>query len=130
MTEKLQILKMLEEGKISAKEASDLLEAVEEPIQKSQPASYSKAYSKKHLRIRVMDTRPGEETTKVNINLPIALVRFGLKMAKKFNPDLSEAGLTEEDFDSILEAVNNEVEGELMDIEADQGNTRVKIYIE
>jgi len=128
MNEKLQILKMLEEGKINAKEASELLEAIEPTKLEKDAISISDEYKKKYLKIRVYDNK--ENKSSVSVNLPISLVKTGVKLAMKFNPELSHTGLSENNFKDILSAINSEIEGEIINITTDNGKQNVKVYIE
>ncbi|MGM0508050.1 MAG: SHOCT-like domain-containing protein [Fusobacteriota bacterium] len=128
--EKKKILEMLESGKISAQEAAELLEAVGEEKENKElldTSKLSEEYAKKYLRVRVYDQN---DDTKVKINIPIKLVKAGLSIAKNFGADLEGVNLSDRDIDMIIEAIENEVEGEIVNIEADEGKTIVKVYID
>jgi hypothetical protein len=120
--ERIQILEMVEEGKISTSEATELLDALE-----GNPVEITPKTPAKWLKIRVntMDDNP-----KVNVNIPISLVEVGLKLAKKFDPKLEEAGLDQIDLDEIIEAVKNGAEGKIVDVEDEEDQTKVQIYVE
>lgn len=118
--EKMQILSMVSEGKISAEEGSKLLEALEE---KSSPQVKK---SPKWLKIRVYDP---EDDDKVNITLPISLLNVGMKIANKFSPEIKEAGLSDDDLKEIFEAIKNGAEGKLVDIDGENGE-KVEIIVE
>jgi DUF4097 and DUF4098 domain-containing protein YvlB len=120
--EKMMILSMLEEGKITKEEAINLLETLEENTEKNN-AKNSKA---KWIRIRVFDS---EENTKVNVNLPISLLDAGMKIANKFSPDLKAFGLGEEDLKEIIEEIRNGAEGKIIDVEEENGQ-KVEIIVE
>lgn len=120
--EKMMILSMLEEGKITKEEAINLLETLEENTEKNN-AKNSKA---KWIRIRVFDS---EENTKVNVNLPISLLDAGMKIANKFSPDLKASGLVEEDLKEIIEEIKNGAEGKIIDVEEENGQ-KVEIIVE
>lgn len=120
--ERMQILEMVEEGKINTKDAMELLNALEtnqEAITPKKDAKWLK------IRVRTMDDNP-----KVNVNIPLSLVDVGLKLAKKFDPKLEESGLDEIDLDEIIEAVKNGAEGQIVDVEDEENQTKVKIYVE
>jgi hypothetical protein len=120
--ERIQILEMVEEGKISTSEATELLDALEGnqvEITPKTPAKWLK------IRVNTMDDNP-----KVNVNIPISLVEVGLKLAKKFDPKLEEAGLDQIDLDEIIEAVKNGAEGKIVDVEDEEDQTKVQIYVE
>ncbi|AXV37593.1 MAG: hypothetical protein KO217_03865 [Methanobacteriaceae archaeon] len=120
--ERMQILEMVEEGKINTKEAMELLDALEGNQEEITPKKDAKWLK---VRVRTMDDNP-----KVNVNIPISLVDVGLKMAKKFDPKLKESGLDKIDLDEIIEAVKNGAEGKIVDVEDEENQTKVKIYVE
>jgi hypothetical protein len=120
--ERMQILEMVEEGKINTKDAMELLNALEtnqEAITPKKDAKWLK------IRVRTMDDNP-----KVNVNIPLSLVDVGLKLAKKFDPKLEDSGLDQIDLDEIIEAVKNGAEGQIVDVEDEENQTKVKVYVE
>lgn len=126
--ERKKILEMLEEGKITSKEAADLLEAIDDSSVKDVDVTrISKSYSKKYLKIRVFEA---EKESKVSLNIPIKLVKLGISFASKLNSKIEGVNISNEEIDIILEAIDNEIEGEILSIDADDGKTQVKIYIE
>lgn len=120
--EKKQILKMVEEGKITVDEGLELLNALDERFE------IEKTYTNdpKWLKIRVFDP---DDDTKVNVNLPLSLISVGMKMSQKFVPELQEAGLGEEDFKEILTAIEDGAQGKIIDVESDNGE-KVEIVVE
>ena len=71
--EKLRILKMLEQGKVSAEEASRLMEALD----RTDARPTENEIKRKWLHIRV--AKDGRDT--VNMRVPLALLKFGFKLA-------------------------------------------------
>jgi hypothetical protein len=120
--ERMQILEMVEEGKINPSEAKELLDALEGDQEEITPKTDAKWLK---IRVRTMDDNP-----KVNVNIPISLVDVGLKLAKKFDPKMEEAGLDQIDLDEIIEAVKSGAEGKIVDVEDEENQTKVKIYVE
>ncbi|AXV40379.1 hypothetical protein [Methanobacterium sp. BAmetb5] len=120
--EKMQILKMVEDGKITVDEATELLATLDKNDEKIIPRK-----DVKWLKVRVytLDDQP-----KVNVNIPISLVDVGLKLAKKYDPKLKESGLDKIDLDEILDAVKNGAEGKLVDVIDEEEQTKVKVYVE
>jgi len=118
--EKMQILKMIEEGKITSQDGLELLNALEEKEDLPMPKS------SKWLKIRVLDP---EDNTKVNVNIPLALVDVGLKMATKLSPDLKNSGLKDIDLNEITELIKNGAEGKIVDVESGDGE-KVEIIVE
>jgi len=111
-SERLHILKMLEEGKITSDEAIKLLESVDDSEQ-LQPVK------KKSLRIKV--TEQGGEV--VNVNVPLGLAKMAVGMATKYGVDSHDI-----DVQTILDAIENGVEGQI--VEVTKGNRRVELLIE
>ena len=122
--ERLQILKMIEEGKISAAEGAELLRALDTKNERSQPLEPMKGSSNpRWFRVRVTDMQTGRN--KVNVNIPMGLVNVGIKMGARFAPEIEGA-----QFDSIMEAVRSGQLGKIMDITDDEDGERVEIYVE
>jgi hypothetical protein len=119
--ERMKILKMIDEGKISAEDGAKLLAALSEsrkPVPK--PALRGAAGSARWLRVRVTDTFSGK--TKATVNLPLRLVDAGLNIASKYAPDVA--------FDELAEAINAGVEGKIIDVFDEEDGEHVEIYIE
>lgn len=120
--EKKQILKMVEENKITAEEGLSLLNALEE----NEEVENIDQNTPKWLKIRVIEP---DKDTKVNVNVPISLVNIGMKMSHKFVPELKDAGLDENDLKEILEAIKDGAQGKIVDIESENGE-KVEIIVE
>nr|WP_319373969.1 hypothetical protein [uncultured Methanobacterium sp.] len=120
--EKIQILEMVEDGKITAAEGTELLAALENNEEEIIPRK-----DVKWLKVRVytMDDQP-----KVNVNIPISLVDVGLKLAKKYDPKFKDSGLDNIDLDEILDAIKNGAEGKIVDVIDDEEQTKIKVYVE
>ncbi len=79
------------------------------------------------LKITILDVKDGD---KVNINLPLALVRvFTNQEGDKVNILNGNKALENIDFKQIIELVENGVVGELVNIESGDGDT-IRIYVE
>lgn len=111
--ERLQILKMVQDGKVTAEEGARLLEAVELPDARTETAGQSARW----LRVRVTDTHTGK--SKVNINLPATLLTWAIK----FIPQGSSVGQ-----DEIMALIRNGGVGKIVDI--DEDDERVEISLE
>ena len=119
--ERLQILKMIEDGTITADEGAKLLAALEEGATKTiQPPPGGQA---RWMRVRVTDLNTGR--AKVNVNLPMGLVNVGVKMGARFAPEMQDI-----DLDEIIEAIKDGAQGKIVEVEDEEDNERVQIYIE
>jgi len=81
-----QVLQMLSEGKINADEAERLISALEEPSagKPSENGSGSEGKTRpKYLRVQVDSEDDGghDGPTKVNVRVPMQLLRAGVKLA-------------------------------------------------
>ena len=116
--ERMRILKMLEEGKISVEEATQLIEAVEAP-RETEVMTQGKP---KWLKVRVQD---GEDE-KVSVNLPLSLARVAMKFIPQQAKDKMEAqGI---DMDVLLHEVTETKIGKLVEVQ--DGDEYVEVWIE
>lgn len=128
MDDKLSILKMLEEGKITTEEATHLLEALDTNSNESHSkinVPSNTTITAKWLKIRVLSD---EEKTKVNVNIPLSLVDIGLKIGSAYNKELQDK-LSEIDIDSIIQLVQEGAEGKLAEIETEDGDV-IEVCVE
>jgi len=119
--ERLKILKMIDDGKISAEEGAKLLAALAESG-KTERKAPTRAVSgtARWLRVRVTDTHSGK--TKATVNLPLRLVDAGLNIASQYAPDVA--------FDELIEAINDGAEGKIIDVYDEEDGEHVEIFIE
>jgi hypothetical protein len=121
--ERLKIMKMVQDGKITAEEAITLLDAVD-PVKKPPSENYSQPKPSgpgRWFRVKVTDTITGK--MRANIRLPISLVSAGLKMGAKFSPEMDGV-----DINLLQDAIRNNQSGLIIDVNDD--GERVEIYIE
>jgi len=119
--ERMQILKMIENGTITADEGAKLLAALDAGAAKG--AQSTPGGQARWMRIRVTDMNTGR--TKVNVNLPMGLVNFGVKMGARFAPEMEDI-----DLDEIIQAIKEGAQGKIVEVEDEEDNERVQIYIE
>lgn len=116
--ERLQILKMIEEGQITAEEGAKLLAALDEPS-KGEPRRQG---APRWFRVRVTDLNTGKR--KVNVNLPIKLLDIGAKLGAKF------AAPADLDVEEIVEVIRDGAQGKIVDVEDETQGERVEVYVE
>ncbi|MGQ9903299.1 MAG: SHOCT-like domain-containing protein [Anaerolineae bacterium] len=122
--ERMKVLKMIEEGKITAEEGAKLLAALDAaPRAGKAPASSPPVGSGRWLRVRVTDITSGRP--KVNVTVPIGLVSVGLKMGARFAPQTE--GL---DWKQISEVINSGMVGKIIDVVDEQDGEHVEIFVE
>jgi len=122
--ERMKILKMIEEGKISAEEGAKLLAALAEgrrgPLD---PAAPGKPGAARTLRIRVTDIGSGR--SKASVQIPLALVDAGMKIGAHFAPEVEGV-----DMSNVMDAMRSGVTGKIIDVIDDEDGEHVEIYIE
>lgn len=125
--ERMKILKMIEEGKISADEGSKLLSALSESRRNvptpPRPPSMGGGSAPRWLRIRVTDTRTGR--SKASVQIPLALVDAGMKIGAHFAPEVEGV-----DMSNVMEALRMGVTGKIIDVTDEEDGEHVEIYVE
>lgn len=126
--ERNQILNMLENGKISAGEAAQLLDAlgmVRENEKTEAKAVSESGKPNRWLRIRIKE----EGVDKVKVNLPLKLVEIVTKMQGVL-PSSARAQLDEHniDLEAIVQAIKDGADGEIVSVE--DGGDSVSIFVE
>jgi hypothetical protein len=122
--ERMKILKMVEEGKLSPEEGAKLLAALTEEARTKTGAATFTDGNRRWLRVRVTDTsgRP-----KVNVTLPTSLVDVATKLANKFVPAEERSGM---DFNEVWQAVRAGNTGKIIDVTDEEEGHRVEITID
>ncbi|MBM3146100.1 MAG: DUF2089 domain-containing protein [Chloroflexi bacterium] len=121
--ERMKILKMIQEGKITADEGARLLKALssssEKPVRAKQPGGGAR-----WLRVRVTDMHQGK--AKVNVNLPLRLIDAGLNIAAQFTPDMD----IEELGTAISAAIAEGMTGKIVDVVDAEDGEHIEVFIE
>ncbi|HDQ73160.1 MAG TPA: hypothetical protein ENN19_13870 [Chloroflexi bacterium] len=122
--ERMQILQMLEDGKITADEATTLLRALSGGQQKSSAGKSPLPNAEnRFLRVRVADLETNK--VKVNVTLPMGLLGAGLRMAERFAPEL--AGFDMQDLEEML---TSGASGKIVEVTDEEDNELVEVYVE
>jgi hypothetical protein len=118
--EKMRILKLLEEKKISSAEAMELLEA----MGKSQAGGGGGRG--RVLRIRVYED--GAAEPKVSVNIPLGWAKFMAPFIEgKIKEKLADKGYNV-DLDKLREAIDSQEPMKIVDVQ--DGGDKVEIFIE
>jgi len=123
-----KVLTMVQEGKIYAEKGSELIQVLKEKEETGNKLSKKpNAYLDKTLKIRVLST----ENDNVKVNLPIKLVKLVLMAGHSIAASIpqSEKYVKDIDINLIVEAIENELDGQIVDIKSANGDT-VSVIIE
>lgn len=135
------ILQMLAEGKINADEAERLLSALDRtaPTAAQPLTSAGGNGSPKYLRVCVDTDEEEGGPTKVNIRVPMSLLRAGVRLTSlvppaardQLNAELAKNGvpfdigqLKPENLEDLVDQLND------LTVDVDQEKTKVRIYCE
>ncbi len=127
--ERLKILRMIQEGKLSPEEGIQLMEALdagEKPSGKKappEPPVPPSVRAARFLRVRVTDTDSGK--VRVNVRLPISVVNAGLKMGARFSPEVEGLNI-----EQLMEFVHSGETGKIVDVFDDEDGEHVEVFIE
>ncbi len=119
----MQILKMIEEGKISASEGAELIRALDRDDTGKEKEPLKGASAPRWFRVRITDTSTGKN--KVNVNIPMGLVNVGMKMGARFAPEIEGV-----EFEKVTELIQSGAQGKVMDIIDNEEGERVEIFVE
>lgn len=128
-----KVLTMVKEGKVDAEKGSELIQVLKEKEQGTSvsPSNFTSnrppSYFDKTLKIRVVSA----EKDNVNVNLPIKLVKVVLAAGHSIASKIpqSEQYVKDINIDLIFDAIENELDGQIVDVKSANGDT-VSVIIE
>jgi len=140
-----EILNLLSAGKINAVEAAELLNNVStepevtdkeellkaefdvEPeikiVEPMPPKKPSNGGGGRWFRVRVKNLETGKN--KVTVNIPMPMVKFGLKIGRQFSPELNDIN-----FDEMYSAMGETEQGMIVDVQDEESNEHVQVFID
>jgi len=131
--ERMRILMMIQEGKITAEEGARLIEALdvisEKPKASRQPENIDLATAPstgrkpRFLHVVVSDSDTGK--TRVNVRLPVSLISSGMRLGAKFAPEIE--GLDEQTLNNWL---NSGEVGQIVDVFDEEDGEHVQVFLE
>ena len=125
--ERLMILKMLQEGKITAQEAANLLDALGSNMgsKKTTEDQTEKSSGKPGRWFRVVVTDTDTNKTRANIRIPLSVINAGMKMGAHFTPQID--GMHDAE---IMKAIQIGMTGQILDVYDDEDGEHVEVFIE
>jgi len=117
-----RVLTMVQEGKIDADKGSELIQVLKEKEETGNKLFEKPTkYLDKTLKIRVVSA----ENDNVTVNLPIKLVKVVLMAGHSIAASIPQAEKYVKDIDIslIIEAIENELDGQIVDIKSANGDT-------
>jgi hypothetical protein len=120
--ERMKILKMIEEEKITAEEGAKLLSLLSSG-KKAKPSAHGRVAAPRWLRVRVTDVNTGR--SKATVQIPLSLVDAGMKIGAHFAPELE--GM---EMDNVMDAFQRGMTGKIVDVVDEEDGEHVEIFIE
>ena len=143
--ERMRILNLLHSGSITPEEAGQLLDALESgketpPAEEPVALKDTRGRKPKKLRIQVDNTEKENGRAKVNVSIPVSLIRSLGPIALSSIPKDARRQMEERGIDlrSILSQVEELIDGgseeDFVNIDTggggDEGSARVRVYVE
>lgn len=144
--ETMKILQMVQEGKITAQEGAELLEAIDD---KDADRGMEKGIQKGNdafpgLNDRFLKVRVDNAKTKVNVNIPLRLLKVTSRLVNmgmgyipeeaRLEMEKKGVDISKIDFEELIKLVDEGlVDGKLVDVDAEdpvEGRTKVEVYVE
>ena len=116
--ERMKILDMVRDGKISPEEGARLLQALQAGAKRT-----TSTRDPRSLKVRITDLNSGR--AKVSVNIPMSLVTVGIKMGARFAPTNSNF-----DYNEVMDAIKSGTTGKIVDMEDHNEGERIEIWIE
>ncbi len=124
--ERTEILRLIESGKITTSEGLKLLNSLDKkPSLPPAPSAETRAPQTRGRWLRIRVTNLATQAPKVNVNLPLGLVSVGLNMGRRYAPELN--GIN---WDELLDEIQRGANGKLVEVEDQEDNERVEIFVE
>ena len=117
-----RVLTMVQEGKIDADKGAELIQVLKGKVETDNNLFEKPTkYLDKTLKVRVVSA----ENDNVTVNLPIKLVKAVLMAGHSIAASIpqSEKYVKDIDLSLIIEAIENELDGQIVDIKSANGDT-------
>lgn len=116
--ERMKILDMIRDGKLTPEEGARLLQALQTGARQNPEGQRDPRW----LRVRVTGLK--DNKAKVNVSLPISLVNVGIKLGARFLPE------GQVDFKAVLETIRSGRVGKVFEAEDAGEGERIEIWVE
>jgi len=123
--ERMRILKMIQDGVISAEDGIRLLDSIEQSVNREaekKPIIESGRLAR-YFRVRVTDTNTGK--ARVNVRLPVSVLSAGMKMGARFSTEIQ--GL---DPNELMSFIREGTIGKIVDVFDEKDGEHVEVFLE
>lgn len=141
-----EILDLLGQGKITAEEAAEMLSGNETAVSTPEPPQAKAAPIATPVKEETVKTVPVGETAvspqvptwfrvrvrnletgqnRVSVNIPVGMLKFGMKIGKQFTSEIGDF-----DWKEINRMVDQMQTGMIVEVEDEDSNEHVQVYLE
>jgi hypothetical protein len=121
--ERMKILQLIRDGKITAEEGAKLLSALSENRKTNLKPVKRGSGSARWFRVRVTDLTSGK--TKTSVNIPLGLMEWGMQIGAQFAPEVGSIDLSQ-----LSDMLQSGMEGKIVDVIDEEDGEHVEIFIE
>jgi hypothetical protein len=122
--ERLKVLQMIQNGKITAEEGMRLLETLgQKPTAQADSSEAQPTRTARWFRLRVVDTNSGK--VRVNVRMPVSVINAGVKMGARFSPEVEGLNTSE-----LLEHIRAGDIGQIVDVTDEEEGEHVEVFLE
>ncbi len=121
--ERLKILTMIQEGRITAEEGMRLLETLKSEGPTAGSITESTPKGPRWLHVRVTELTTGK--SRVNIRLPVGVINAGMKMGARFSTNLEGMDMHE-----VMQHIQSGDVGQIVDVTDDEEGEHVEVFLE
>ncbi len=122
--ERDRILPMIEQGQLSATEASQLLDTLE--IEPASPLEHSGELRRDRiLRVRASNLKSRQQRAYVTATLPLSILKASLRLSTQFMPRLQTGT-----FADLLQSIERGASGRLLDMQDLDKGERIEVFID
>jgi uncharacterized membrane protein YccC len=118
--ERARILRLIEEGQVTALQAAELLDVLEADSERADEHRRDRI-----IRMRMTSLNPRMPKTNVAATLPVSLIRASLHLGTQLLPQLGNSALEE-----LLRTIDSRAAGRLLDLQDLDRGERLEIFVE
>ncbi|PKO11801.1 MAG: hypothetical protein CVU39_27440 [Chloroflexi bacterium HGW-Chloroflexi-10] len=123
--ERMRILKMIQDGAISAEDGIRLLDSIDQSEKRDArgETEVETGRTARFFRVSVTDTQTGK--ARVNVRLPVSVINAGIKMGARFSPEVE--GLNHQE---LLQFIRSGTIGKIVDVYDEKDGEHVEVFLE
>lgn len=123
--ERMRILKMIQDGLISAEDGIRLLDSIEQSVKREKDGQLLEESGRtaKFFRVRVTDTNSGK--ARVNVRLPVSVLSAGMKMGARFSTEIQGLDPLE-----LMQFIREGTIGKIVDVFDEKDGEHVEVFLE